>query len=226
MSRATLLGLAAGLAVVVLALPLTCDGPDSNGVAATRSTAAADSALARRLVDAARGADPVVCGLAARALDYGWWESGMGVEPGVSDDPASAEVIDWALAPRQAAGAVGPLAGALADTDPCVRRLAARVLGRSRRPEAVVALRRALGSATDQEREMGAVGLGFAEDEAALPDLVEALRDPEPGVRIAAAWALGEIESPQAIPPLAEALAGDEEAGVREAAAWALGEIE
>jgi HEAT repeat protein len=182
--------------------------------------------MAIKLVEAARGADPVVCGLAARALDHGWWESGMGIEPGVSDDPASGEVIDWALAPRGAAGAAGPLAVALADSDPCVRRLAARVLGRSRTPEAVAALRRALDSATPGEREMGAVGLGFAEDGTALPDLVEALRDPEPRVRLAAAWALGEIESPDAIPPLAEALARDEEAKVREAAAWALGEIE
>ncbi len=215
------------LALLALALPLTCSGPDSNGVAATRpSAAAADSALATRLVDAARGADPVVCGLAARAMDHGWWESGMGIEPGVSDDPVSGEVIDWALAPREAVGAVAPLAAVLADPDPCVRRLAARVLGRSRSPEAVVALRRALDSATAGEREMGAVGLGFAEDAAALPDLVEALRDPEPRVRLAAAWALGEIESPDAIPPLVDTLARDEEAGVREAAAWALGEIE
>ncbi|HET6343156.1 MAG TPA: hypothetical protein VFG78_13345, partial [Gemmatimonadota bacterium] len=87
MSRATPLGLAAGLAVLVLTLPLTCDGPDSNGVAATRSTAAADSALARGLVEAARGAEPVVCGLAARALDQGSWDGGMRVEPAVADDP-------------------------------------------------------------------------------------------------------------------------------------------
>jgi HEAT repeat protein len=226
-SAARLWALGAGLALFALGLPLTCSGPDSNGVAATRPDAGrADSTLATKLVEAARGADPVVCGLAARALDQGWWEHGMGIEPAVSDDPVSREVVDWALAPREAAGAVAPLAAALADPDPCVRRLAARILGRTRSPEAVTALRRALGSAGPGEREMAAVGLGFAEDGAALPDLVEALRDPEPGVRIAAAWALGEIESPDAIPPLAEALARDEEAGVREAAAWALGEIE
>ena len=219
--------LGAALALLGLGLPLTCSGPDSNGVAATRTTSvAADSVLATRLVEAARGADPVVCGLAARALDQGWWNGGMRIEPGVSDDPASREVIDWVLAPREGAEAAGPLATALADPDPCVRRLVARVLGRSRSPEAVTALRRALESAAPGEREMAAVGLGFAEEEETIPALVEALRDPEPGVRIAAAWALGEIESPVAIPPLAEALARDEEAQVREAAAWALGEIE
>jgi HEAT repeat protein len=226
-SRVPLFALGAGLALLALGLPLTCNGPDSNGVAATRSTAAtADSALARRLVEAARGADPVVCGLAARALDQGWWDGGMRVEPAVADDPTAREVIGWALNPREAPAAVGPLGAALADQDPCVRRLAARVLGRAGGPEALAALRRALGSAAPREREMAAIGLGFAEDEATLPDLIEALRDPEPEVRVAAAWALGEIESPEAIPPLTEALAGDEEAGVREAAAWALGEIE
>lgn len=213
------------LAVLALTLPLTCSGPESNGVAATRPVPA-DSALAARLVEAARGAHPVVCGLAAKALDQSWWGDGMEIEPGVSDDPASGEVIDWALAPGGSAGAVGPLAGALADTDPCVRRVAARVLGRSRSPAAVEALRGGLGSAVPGEREMAAVGLGFAEDMATLPDLVEALGDPEPGVRVAAAWALGQLESPEAIPSLAEALARDQEAGVREAAAWALGEIE
>lgn len=226
-SAARLWALGAGLALFALGLPLTCSGPDSNGVAATRPTAGtADSTLATRLVEAVRGADPVVCGLAARALDQGWWNRGMRVEPAVSDDPVSREVVDWALDPRDAVGAVAPLAAALADPDPCVRRLAARILGRTRSPDAVTALRRALGSADAGEREMAAIGLGFAEDGAALPGLVEALRDPEPGVRIAAAWALGEIESPDAIPPLAEALARDTEAGVREAAAWALGEIE
>lgn len=224
---ARLWGSAAALALLAVGLPLMCSGPDSNGVAATRTTrAAADSAMARRLVEAARGADPVVCGLAARALDQGWWDGGMRVEPAVADDPAAREVVGWALHPREAPAAVGPLAAALADSDPCVRRLAARVLGRAGGHEALAALQRALGSTSPGEREMAAVGLGFAEEEEAIPALVEALRDREPRVRIAAAWALGEIESPDAIPPLAEALARDEEAQVREAAAWALGEIE
>jgi hypothetical protein len=226
-SPARLWAIAAATAFLAVTIPLTCSGPESNGVAATRPAAGiADSTLAMRLIQAARGSDPVICGLAARALDRGWWNGGMEIEPAVSDDPVSSQVVEWILAPGEAAGAIAPLAAALADPDPCVRRLAARVLGRTGAPEAAAALRRSLGSAAPGEREMAAVGLGFAEDGAALTGLIAALEDPEPRVRIAAAWALGEIESPDAIPPLAETLARDEEAQVREAAAWALGEIE
>ncbi|HKY60741.1 MAG TPA: HEAT repeat domain-containing protein [Gemmatimonadota bacterium] len=219
--------LGVGIALLGLGFPLTCGGPESNGVAATQPGAdAADSTQAARLIEAARGAHPVICGLAARALDRGWWGDGLRIEPAVSDEPVSREVVDWTLAVREGDGAVGPLAAVLADPDPCVRRLAARVLGRTESPEAAAALRWALDASSPGEREMAAVGLGFAGDDAAVAELVGALRDTEPKVRVAAAWALGQIESPDAIPPLAEALARDREAEVREAAAWALGEIE
>ncbi len=214
----------AGWAALV---PLTCSGPESESVAAARETVSpADSALAARLLAGARGADPVICGLAARALDQGWWSDGPRVEVGVSDEPGAGQVIEWALSHREDDGGVSTLAAALADTDPCARRLAARVLGRTSAPQAVAALSRALASANPSEREMAAVGLGYAEDPATIPVLVEALEDPDVDVRVAAAWALGEIEDPAAIEPLAERLAADESAPVREAAAWALGEIE
>ncbi len=222
------------LAVAVLAgagwaalIPLTCSGPESETVAAARETASpADSALASRLLAGARGADPVICGLAARALDQGWWGDGPRMEVGVSDEPPAREVVEWALSDREDSGGVAILAAALADPDACVRRLAARVLGRTSAPEVLEALTRALASANPAEQEMAAVGLGHAGDPAAIPPLVEALEDPDVEVRIAAAWALGEIEDPAAIEALTEALTADEAATVREAAAWVLGEIE
>lgn len=214
-------------ALLAILIPLTCGGREPESVASARETVSpADSALAARLVAGVRGADAIVCGLAARALDQGWWGDGPRVEAGVSDEPGDREVVEWALSHREDAGAVGPLSAALADPDPCVRRLAARVLGRTRTPEAAAALRRALGSADPAEREMGAVGLGFAEDSVALSVLIDALGDAEARVRIAAAWALGKIEDPAAIEPLTDALVNDGDAPVREAAAWALGEIE
>ncbi|MGH7549486.1 MAG: HEAT repeat domain-containing protein [Gemmatimonadota bacterium] len=220
------LGALAGAALALL-IPLTCSGPESESVAAARETVApADSALAARLLAGARGADPVVCGLAARALDQGWWGNGPRVEVGVSDEPGARQVIEWALSHREDHGGVATLAAALAETDPCARRLAARVLGRTNAPQAVAALRRSLASANPSEREMAAVGLGYAEDSGTIPALVEALEDPDVDVRIAAAWALGEIEDPAAIEPLTERLAADDAAPVREAAAWALGKIE
>lgn len=218
---------ALAVALLALLIPLTCSGPESESVARARETATpADSALAARLLAGVRGADPIVCGLAARALDQGWWSDRPRVAAGVSDEPGVREVVEWALSQGRDAGAVRPLAAGLADPDPCVRRLAARVLGRTRSSEASAALRSALGSTDPAEREMAAVGLGYAEDSAALPALIGALGDIEAQVRIAAAWALGEIEDPAAIEPLAETLAGDDAASVREAAAWALGEIE
>jgi HEAT repeat protein len=208
-------------------VPLTCSGPESESVAAGREAVSpADSALASRLLAGARGADPVICGLAARALDQGWWGDGPRMEVGVSDELVAREVVEWALSDREDSGGVAILAAALADPDPCVRLLGARVLGRTSAPQAVAALSRALASANPAEREMAAVGLGYAEDPSTIPALVEALEDSDVDVRIAAAWALGEIEDPVAIEPLTKTLAADDAALVREAAAWALGEIE
>ena len=211
---------------LALLIPLTCSDPESDGLAAARETAVpADSTLAARFVAGVQGADPVDCGLAARALDQGWWSSDPRVDP-AAGDPQSREVVGWATGRREDPGGVPVLAAALSGSDPCARRLAARVLGRIRAPQAAAALQQALGSADPEEREAAAVGLGYAESEDAIPALVEALGDGEASVRIAAAWALGQIESPAAIEPLVRTLAGDEAAPVREAAAWALGEIE
>lgn len=215
------------VASAAVLIPLTCSGPESQTVAAPREMPSpADSVLAARLMVSVRGADPVLCGLAARALDQGWWSDGPRVEVGVSDSPAVREVVDWAFALHEDAGAVPGLAAGLSDADPCVRRLSARLLGRTRVPEATAALRKALGSADPATREMAAMGLGHAEDSGSLESLVAALGDPDAEVRLAAAWALGEIENPAAIEPLADILANDDAASVREAAAWALGEIE
>lgn len=217
---------ALSLTALAILLPATCNGPESKTMAAAGTGTAADSVLAARFLAGVRGADPVVCGLAARALDMGWRSDRPRVDPAVSDDPASREVVAWALSRPGDAGGVEALANALSDPDPCARQLAARVLGRTTAPEAAAALRAGLGSTNPVEREMAAVGLGHAEDTTALPALIEALGDAEPQVRVAAAWALGEIEDPAAIEALAAMLANDEVAPVREAAAWALGEIE
>ena len=112
------------------------------------------------------------------------------------------ETVRAALDVLHDPGLVDPLRAALSDPDPCVRRLAAPLLGRVRIPQAVAALRNALRDQGAETREAAALGLGFAGDNKALPDLITTLRDAAPDVRVAAAWALGQIESRGGVRPL------------------------
>ncbi len=151
----------------------------------------ADS-LAADLIAGVRGLDPVACELAARAMHRNWGRGGPG-EPASSDDPRVLAIIDWAMN-EGGPGAVPVLGAALADPDPCARRIAAIRLGRVNDPAATRRLREALEGADPGQREVAALGLGVAEDDAALPALVQALEsDASPRVRRAAAWALGEM---------------------------------
>jgi HEAT repeat protein len=220
-TRGGTLGLALAVAVGVVVAP-RCD--QSGDVEAAAVAAPADS-VAARVLQAARGADPLLCDLAALGLHSGWGWNGPEPLVGRSGDPEIAESIRWMMEPR-GAGEVAALRAALTDPDPCARQTAARLLGRSREPRAIEALRQALAAADPVTRETGALGLGVAEDEDSIDELARALRDDVASVRIAAAWALGQIESDAAIEPLIRSLESDPEPGVRAAAAWALGEIE
>jgi HEAT repeat protein len=230
-SRGSRLGLAAiALAAVaaVLAAP-RCDG-SANGVEATAvaTAVAPPDSVAADVLAAARGAHPLLCDLAALVFDdrYGWnGDQDFEPEVGRSQDPRVRAAYAWALEPK-GAGDVSALRTALADPDPCVRRTAARLLGRSGDPAAINALRESLRAADPASREIGALGLGVAQDEAATEALASALRDDVASVRLAAAWALGRVEDARAIEPLIGRLEGDDDPRVRAAAAWALGEIE
>jgi HEAT repeat protein len=227
--RGSRLGLAAiALAALgaVLAAP-RCDG-SANGVEppAPAQDVPADSAAADVLA-AARGAAPLLCDLVALVLDgrYGWHDDAPEPSVGRSEDPRIRAALTWTREP-EGAGDVAAVRSALGDADACVRRTAARLLGRSGDARALDALREALAAPDPASREAGALGLGIAEDESTLRDLLPVLRDDEVAVRVAAAWALGRIEDPAAIEPLVARLQDDREPRVRAAAAWALGEIE
>jgi HEAT repeat protein len=198
MSRAHAL-IAAGVAVGAIALAIGLrkgDPPALNGAPAqplgSEALGPADS-LAADLLERIRGLDPVACELTTRAVrSQNWW--GAPFEPAASDDPKVAAIVSWAL---EGGGpeAVPVLGGALGDTDPCVRRVAAIRLGRVDNPAALERLRRSLESPNATEREAAALGLGISEKSDAVPALVQRLEDDEsPRVRRAAAWALGEIE--------------------------------
>jgi len=187
----------------------------------------ADS-LASALLARVRGAEPVVCELAGRVVGGNWGHGGSdsGLHGLGARDPAAVTLVRWATSGDRRNGSVGPLRDGLADDDACVRRTAARLLGRMENPGATEALLGSLASREPGTREAAALGLGDREDRRAVEALVAALDDPVPSVRATAAWALGRIEAPEAIEPLARILDTDEVPEVRAAAARALGEIE
>jgi HEAT repeat protein len=125
----------------------------------------------------------------------------------------------------ESAGAVPVLGAGLSDRDVCVRRVAARLMGRVTHPDAQKSLLRQLSGGEDHSRQMAAIGLGYSGSRASVEALIESLGDRDAGVRSAAAWALGEIEDSRAIEPLTRALAEDPDPAVRSQAARALGEI-
>ena len=202
--------------------------PPTGAARAEREKDRIDSAQVRRLLQAARGANTVMCELAAMTVDgRSGWSSGMdgAFRAGGSADSLARDVTSWVHHEGIDATAVPLLRAALSDADWCVRRLAAPVLGRSRDAAAIQAMLAALAASDAATREMGALALGFAEDPRSIAPLVARLRDDSPRVRATAAWALGEIETREAVRPLIDALA-DADAMVRESVAHALGEIE
>ena len=185
----------------------------------------ADSAAVMAVVESVRGANPVVCELAARTVENQWgW--GMSSNFRAPRDATVRAALDVTHGRRAPDAAVPALAAALRDDDACVRRLAAPLLGRVRTPATLAALRSALRDERPATRQGAATALGFGEDPAAIPALLGGLQDAEPRVRAACAWALGEIEDSRAIGALVRVLREDRDADVRAAAAWALGSIE
>jgi HEAT repeat protein len=187
-----------------------------------------DSARVQALLQAARGANAVMCEMAANTVDgrSGWWSRlDANFRAGSSSDAVARDAVTWVRHEKVDAAAVPLLRAALADSDWCVRRFAAPLLARIDAAAAGQAMLAALAAADAGTREMGALALGFAEDPRSIPPLVARLRDDAPRVRATAAWALGEIESREAVRPLIDALA-DPDALVRESAARALGQVE
>lgn len=226
MTRSTIFAATAagGMLLAAATLALT---PDVRLLVAQTPTAADERAAVTAVLAAVRGTNPVLCALAARALDQSqhWGDFRPGYDPRDLESQQVRETVRLALDVLHDPGLIEPLRAALADPDACVRRLAAPLLGRVRHPQAVATLRAALRDQSAETREAAALGLGFAGDNRALPDLIGSLRDAAPDVRVASAWALGEIESRGSVRSLVGAL-DDGDARVRATAAWALGRIE
>ena len=219
-------GLTLGSAAAAAERPVFLPPPVGVAQAAPEQRAA-DSTRVHALLQAARGSNTLMCELAANTVDgrSGWWDGDGGFRAGAAGDPAGGDAVRWVRNEKIDATAVPLLRAALADSDWCVRRIAAPLLARIDADPARQAMLAALAAADAGTREMGALALGFAEDPRSIQPLMGRLRDDSPRVRATAAWALGEIESREAVRPLIAAL-GDPDALVRESAAHALGEVE
>ena len=199
----------------------------TGGIQASSEQRGTDSSRVSGLLQAARGTNTVMCEMAAMTVDgrSGWWGTEGDFRAGAAGDSVSRDVVTWIRHQQIGATSVPLLRAALADSDWCVRRLAAPLLARVRDPSALQAMLAALAASEASTREMGALALGLAEEPRSIDPLVARLRDDSPRVRATAAWALGEIERRETVRPLIAALA-DADALVRESAAQALGEIE
>lgn len=173
-------------AIAVIGLPVVMFARDSAAPAvAAQTTTSADTGTLRDLLDGIRGANAVQCELLMQSF-VGWTSS-------VPDREGPAWVLTrrWmkVTAPRDVAW----LAQEMRGSDPCVARVAVRILGRSPAPEARSALLEALTDASPGVRRLAAIGVGFRSDSTAGRQLVALLADSDARVRAAAAWALGEV---------------------------------
>ncbi|NIO31913.1 MAG: hypothetical protein GTN75_09025 [Gemmatimonadetes bacterium] len=184
---------------------------------------ASDAIRAGQIIDAVSGISPIACELIIRSLGVGWSWGRMHREPDAIREHR--ELASWASGALDDPGAIAPLRAALDDSDACVPRVAARLLGRTDDRRAVDSLLGALASPNARTRQLAAVGLGYAEAPESVDPLVRALGDDASSVRAAAAWALGELEAERAVQPLARLLSDDPEPSVRRAAALALGSM-
>jgi len=183
--------------------------------------AGADSARVATLLSALAHTDPVICDLIGDQLGNFW----MGGEPGRLgrfDDAPNVQGAKDSLAgtitdPR----AVSLLVATLGAENACVRRVAAKLLGRSAVSAAV--LRGLLDNPAPRIRESAAFASGVGERRETRVALEHLLADSATGPAAMAAWALGEIQDPAS----ASALVGAVSAAsprVRLASAWALGD--
>ena len=160
-----------------------------------------DSGRVAILLDAIGKTDPVVCEMIADQIGN-FWNSGEGFGVGgfaatslslkAAKDSIGGHITD----PR----AVNLLVSELSAPNPCVRRVASKMLGNS----AVAAgrLRTLLGDASPTVREAAAHAAGVGEKRDVLAALETSLGDRDATVGAMAAWAIGEIEDKSSIPAL------------------------
>jgi HEAT repeat protein len=200
-------------------LPAATGAERPAAIAPQEGTAAA-------FLDGLAGTPPVACELVLHALGNRWGSGS--VRPRVHAPlgaPAGERALaEWARAGQPAARDAPALLAALAHADPCVARVAARLLGTLDDAGTRARVRERARTASGTGRLAALVALAHQDDAEAVPVLEAALADADPEVRRAAAWALAGTEDARAVTPLTTALR-DADPALRENAAWALGRI-
>jgi HEAT repeat protein len=214
-----------------------------------------DSARVVRLLDALGKTDPLVCEMLADQVGNFWTNEGStGIGRFADAARALYNAKDSLAGHASDPAAIRVMVANLGVPNSCVRRVASKLLGRSRvttdrlvelmrdrsplvreaaayaagtgdRKEARGSLTRLLDAGTGAEAAIAAWALGEIEDTASIPALGRASRSADVRVRAASVWALGSIGDERALADVDRALRSDANSDVRREAAHALGEI-
>ncbi len=215
--------LAAGAATAATAATVARRGPAAPAELQEPVRPGPDSARVASLLASVERIDPVACEMLSDQVGNFWWsDGGVGVGQFADVRTAARAAKDSLAAPVRDPRAVTLLVARLEHDDPCVRLVAAKLLGNSTASDAAITRALDAGAARVREAALRAAG---ERDRPALRARVERMLGDEPAVAAMAAWALGEFETRASVPALVRALA-HEDARVRAAAAWALGAIE
>ncbi|HKR55328.1 MAG TPA: HEAT repeat domain-containing protein, partial [Gemmatimonadales bacterium] len=185
--------------------------------------AGADSARVASFLSALGRTDPVVCQMISDQIGN-FWMSGEGGLGRFMDDAFPTQGAKDSLSgsvsdPR----AITLLVSTLSTNDPCVRRVAAKLLGRSSVTNDV--LRNLLANSSSRIREAAAFAAGENERRELRGPLERLLGDSVAGPAAMAAWALGEIQDPSSEVALVQAVHSNA-SRVRLAGVWGLGELQ
>jgi HEAT repeat protein len=225
--RASSVVLIAGLALTGVASAVTLSTRSSLIAAAAHEGrhAGPDSARVEAFFGALHAADPMVCDMVVDQLGNFWNSAGDDGVGTFADGTRGWEPTRDSLAsPVGDVAARRRVTAALGEQNACVRRAAAKMLGRSGEL-AVGNLREALRAGSARVREAALLAVGHGELPSLYDEAVRGTRDADPSVAAMATWALGEYERPESVDRLAE-LARSGEVRIRRSAAWALGQIE
>lgn len=214
-----------------------------------------DSARVSTLLTSLGSSDALLCDLLTEQIGNFWWNDDANGVGKFADANLTLTLARDSLHGRIGnAGTLRLLTNALAHDNPCVRRFAAKLLGRSRietaklvalmsdgsprvreaavyaitsgdHRDAHAALLALLRTGATDEAAMAAWALGEAEDSAAVPELLRGTRAQAARVRLAAVSALGEIKDERSLTDLERALKSDADGAVRARAAHSIGEI-